>query len=45
MEASMDRAHGQSKILVFLFAYSLIALALYTAVTMGSPALGVLLGG
>jgi len=41
----MYRARGDSKVLVFLFAYTLIALTLYTIVTMGSPALGPLLGG
>jgi hypothetical protein len=41
----VHRARGDSKVLVFLFAYSAIALALYAIVTIGSPALAGFLGG
>jgi len=41
----VHRARDDSKVLVFLFAYSAIAFTLYAIVTIGSPALAGLLGG
>jgi hypothetical protein len=36
----MHHARGNSRVLAFLFAYSVIAFALYAIVTMAAPALG-----